>query len=59
MGELATFFRHLREGKAQPVPIREYVATTLATFAMETSIVTNEAVRIDADGFLRECLEGK
>lgn len=55
--ELKTFFRHLREGKPQPVSMRDYVATTLATFAMEESITRAEAVRVDVDGFLRGCVE--
>jgi len=57
--ELETFFRHLREGKPQPVPMREYVATTLAIFAMEESITSGEAAQIDVDGFLNKCLEDK
>ena len=56
-GELEAFLHHLREGMPQPVPIREYVATTLATFAMEESITTGESVRVDVDGFLSACLE--
>jgi len=55
--ELETFFRHLREEKLQPVPMREYVATTLATFAMEESITCKKAVLVDVDGFLNKCLE--
>jgi polar amino acid transport system substrate-binding protein len=56
-GELEAFISHLREGRQQPVPLREYVATTLATFAMETSIREGERVRVDTDGFLGRCLE--
>ena len=57
--ELDTFFQHWRAGKPQPVPMREYVATTLATFAMEESITRGEAVSVDVDGFLSRCLEGE
>jgi hypothetical protein len=52
--ELKTFIQHLREGKAQPVPMREYVATTLTTFAMEKSITQGKPVKVDVDAFLRE-----
>jgi len=55
VNELRTFFRHLREGRPQPVPMREYVATTLATFAMERSIREGKPVKVDVDSFLREC----
>jgi predicted dehydrogenase len=52
--ELEAFFRHLREGEPQPVSKRDYVATTLATFAMEESITRGEAVPVDVDGFLAD-----
>lgn len=55
VNELTTFFRHLREGRPQPVPMREYVATTLATFAMERSIREGKPVKVDVDSFVREC----
>jgi polar amino acid transport system substrate-binding protein len=55
--ELESFFRHLRQGRSQPVSMREYVATTLTTFAMEESITKGEAVQVDVDGFLRKRLE--
>jgi len=55
VNELRTFFRHLREGRPQPVPMREYVATTLATFAMERSIREGKPIKVDVDSFLREC----
>ncbi len=57
--ELEEFIRHLREGKPQPVSIREYVATTLATFAMEESITAGRRIRVDTDGFLSRCVEVK
>jgi predicted dehydrogenase len=57
VGELEVFFDHLRGGRPQPVPMRDYVATTLATFAMEASITRREAAVVDVDGFLRGCLE--
>jgi predicted dehydrogenase len=53
VNELEAFVRHLREGGSPPVPLRDYVATTLATFAMEASITRGEAVKVDVDGFLR------
>ena len=56
VSELEAFFKCLRGGKPQPVPIREYIATTLATFAMETSITRREWVQVDVDGFLDKCL---
>jgi predicted dehydrogenase len=57
VNELQAFVNHLREGQPPPVPLRDYVVTTLATFAMEASITRGEAVRVDVDGFLRRCLE--
>jgi predicted dehydrogenase len=57
VNELEAFVRHLREGGSPPVPLRDYVATTLATFAMEASITRGEAVKVDVEGFLRGCLE--
>ncbi|MBN1580635.1 MAG: bi-domain-containing oxidoreductase [Anaerolineae bacterium] len=58
LGELDMFFRHLRERSPQPVPIRDYVATTLATLAMQESITTGKAVGVDTDRFLKHCMEG-
>ena len=52
--ELKTFFDHLREGKSQPVSVREYIATTLSTFAIEKSIARGEAVKVDVNGFLNQ-----
>ena len=57
VNELQAFVRHLREGGSPPVSLRDYVATTLATFAMEASITRGEAVRVDVDGFLGGCLD--
>jgi predicted dehydrogenase/threonine dehydrogenase-like Zn-dependent dehydrogenase len=57
VNELKAFVRCLREGEPQPIPLRDYVATTLATFAMEESTTRGEAVPVDVDRFLRECLE--
>lgn len=54
--ELKTFFEHLRSGEAQPVSIREYVATTLATFAMEASITRGGSVSVGVDEFLKRNL---
>jgi predicted dehydrogenase len=51
VNELKAFFHHLRAGKPQPVPIHEYVATTLATFAMEESITKGESVQVRMAGF--------
>ena len=52
--ELKAFFQHLRDGKPQPVPMREYVATTLATFAMERSIREGKPVEVKLGSFLCE-----
>ena len=57
--ELRVFFRHLQGGKPQPVSIREYCATTLATFAMEESIIKGKPVRVDPEAFLGRCLEDR
>jgi predicted dehydrogenase/threonine dehydrogenase-like Zn-dependent dehydrogenase len=51
VGELEVFLECLRSGKPQPVPMQDYVATALATFAMEASITRREAVAVDVDGF--------
>ncbi len=52
--ELKAFFHHLRQGKPQPVSMRDYVITTLATFAMEESITRGEAIAVDVDRFLTD-----
>jgi polar amino acid transport system substrate-binding protein len=44
--ELEAFFAALRDGGEPPVPFESYVATTLATFAVETSISRGEAVTV-------------
>jgi polar amino acid transport system substrate-binding protein len=56
VGELDTFIGYLRAGKSQPVSLREYVATSLTTFAMEESITSGQPVMVDTDSFLREIL---
>lgn len=59
VSELEAFFRHLREGQPQPVPLREYVATTLATLAMEESIAQGQAVMVDTNDFLAAILDAQ
>ena len=44
-GELEAFFEVLKEGR-QPVELREYIATTLATFAIEKAMRERKVVRI-------------
>jgi len=53
-GELAVLLEHLTEGRSQPVAMEEYLATTLATFAIRDSLVSGEPIPVDLDGFLAE-----
>ena len=52
VAELQAFIGALRRGDLQPVPLRDYVATTLATFAIEAALTQGCAQPVDADGFI-------
>jgi len=52
--EMKAFVDAVRSGSPAPVELREYVATTLATFAMMESIRRKAPVAVDVDGFLRD-----
>jgi predicted dehydrogenase/threonine dehydrogenase-like Zn-dependent dehydrogenase len=52
--EMKTFVDAVRTDGPAPVEFREYVATTLATFAMMESIRRKAPVAVDVDGFLRD-----
>ena len=52
--EMKAFVDAIRKGGQAPVAFREYVATTLATFAMMESLRQKAPVAVDADGFLRD-----
>jgi len=43
--ELRTFFECIMEGKSLPLDIQEYIATTLATFAIREAMVKGEPVK--------------
>ena len=53
-GELRAWFSALRGGHPAPVPFAEYVAATLATFAVVDAIETRVPVRVDL-GLLERC----
>lgn len=54
--ELRAFFDCLRRGQQSPVHLRDYVATTLTTFAIERSLTRKEPVLVDVDAFIRQIL---
>lgn len=58
-GEFEALFTALRNGGPAPVDFTEYVATTLATFAIEESLRQGVPVRIDTNGFIRAALGSK
>ena len=47
VAELNAFVDALRSGREQPVAMEEYIAATLATFALEQSITRREAFLVD------------
>jgi polar amino acid transport system substrate-binding protein len=51
-GELAALIDAIAKGGLQPVPTADYVATTLATFAIEESLRTGLPVGVSVDRFL-------
>jgi len=54
VAEMRAFVEAVRNGGPPPVEFREYVATTLATFAMMESIRRRAPVAVDVDGFLAD-----
>ena len=48
-GELEAFFTAIREGGSAPVAQQEYIATTLATFAIERSLAAGAPVELATD----------
>jgi hypothetical protein len=51
---MKAFVDAIRKGGQAPVAFREYVATTLATFAMMESLRQKAPVAVDVDSFLRD-----
>jgi len=45
--EFEMFFKAIKEGKPNPVQVNDYIYTTLATFAIERSIVEGKPVKVD------------
>ena len=56
VAEMRAFVEAARNGGPSPVEFREYLATTLVTFAMIESIRRRAPVAVDVDGFLAESL---
>jgi predicted dehydrogenase len=52
VGEWQAFAKSIREGDTAPIPFREIVAGTLATFAINDSLRNGGPVTIDTDSFL-------
>ena len=57
VAEMRAFVEAVRNGGPSPVSLWEYVATTLATFAMMESIRRRAPVAVDVEGFLADTLQ--
>lgn len=54
--ELRAFVDAVQKGSKQPVPLTDYVATTLATFAIEESLTTRAPIPIHTAAFVEQAL---
>jgi len=52
--ELEELFMAINNNSSAPVAFEEYIYTTLATFAIENSLLKREPVQIDINSFLKE-----
>ena len=53
-GELETLSNALLHGEAPPVDVSEYVATTMATFAIERSLVEGHPQEVEQRRLLKQ-----
>ena len=53
-----TFVKALGEGEPWPVALEDLVSTSLATFAIEKSVATGQAIEVDAAGFITSAGSG-